>query len=372
MNLHIIPTKETSEINMDKKRLLFIPVSSPEGIGEYIRSLSIAQALIEQYIDDLQIHFVLNKHTNYAASCPFPKTLLPHSATKNPQQVNELIDSYRPDVVIFDCAGRASQMKKAKAIGAKVIFISQHAKKRAKGLKFNRINLIDKHWVVQPDFCLERLNFKERMMLKVLPLARPENVGAYFNGLNTQLESDFFNKLQLKKHDYFLVNAGSGGHIADKQLYADIYLDAAKLIAKNTGLKGVVVLGANYPKDLPQSDDLIMIKNLSSHKFVALLKNARCAVLSAGDSLLQAIALNVPTVASAISKDQPQRLAKCQKAGFVVTAEAVAEDLAKKTQTLLFSTNLELQLAQLATQPKTQGKTIILSDLKAMLFGEKN
>lgn len=357
---------------MEKKRLLFIPVSSPEGIGEYVRSLSIAEALNEQYADDLQIHFVLNKHTNYAALCPFPATLLAHSATKDPQCVNELITNYRPDVVIFDCAGRASQMKKAKAMGAKVVFISQHAKKRAKGLKFNRINLIDKHWVVQPDFCLERLSLKENIMLKMLPLTRPENVGAYFNGLNNQLESDFLSQLQLPKGGYFLVNAGSGGHVIGKHLCADVYLDAAKLIAKKSGLKGVVVLGANYPLEQPQTDDLMMIKNLSSNEFVTLLKNARCAVLSAGDSLLQAIALNVPTVASAISKDQPQRLAKCQKAGLVVTADLDAEDLAEQAQALLLPSNLESQLAQLATQPKMQGKTIMLSALKTMLFGDKS
>ena len=36
------------------------------------------------------------------------------------------------------------------------------AKKRAKGLKLNRINLIDSHWVVQPDYCIEPLSWAEK------------------------------------------------------------------------------------------------------------------------------------------------------------------------------------------------------------------
>ena len=370
--MHTIPIKETLEISMEKKRLLFIPVSSPEGIGEYVRSLSIAQALNEKYPNNLTIHFVLNKHTSYAASCPFSVTLLEHSATKEHQQVNALIDTYRPDVVVFDCAGRSSQMKKAKAVGAKVVFISQHAKKRAKGLKLNRINLIDKHWVVQPDFCLEGLSFKEKLMLKMLPLTVPENVGAYFNDLNKPQEGEFLGRFQLQKNNYFLVNAGSGGHLIGNQLCADIYLAAARLITKKTGLKGVVVLGANYPKKLPENDELLVLKSLSSNEFITLLKGAQCAVLSAGDSLLQAIILNVPTVASAISKDQPYRLAKCEDEGLVVVAKTTANDLAEKAQALLLPTNLKLQLTQLAIQPNMQGKAIMLSALETMLFGDKN
>ena len=38
-------------------------------------------------------------------------------------------------------------MKAARSVGAIVVFISQHAKKRAKGLKLNRAGLIDTHWV---------------------------------------------------------------------------------------------------------------------------------------------------------------------------------------------------------------------------------
>ena len=67
---------------MSNKRLLFIPVSSPEGIGEYMRSLQLAHTLTSEYGNSLDIHFILNKHTAYAKNCPFPTLLLNQSATK--------------------------------------------------------------------------------------------------------------------------------------------------------------------------------------------------------------------------------------------------------------------------------------------------
>lgn len=102
---------------MSKKRLLFIPVSSPEGIGEYMRSSQLAQTLKAEYDKQLDIHFILNKHTAYAKSCPFSTLLLNQSATKENTAVCQFIEHYKPDVVLFDCAGRAEQMKAAKKGG---------------------------------------------------------------------------------------------------------------------------------------------------------------------------------------------------------------------------------------------------------------
>lgn len=65
----------------------------------------------------------------------FSSLLLNQSATKENTHVCQFIDQYKPDAVLFDCAGRAEQMKAAKKVGAKVVFISQHAKKAGKRFK---------------------------------------------------------------------------------------------------------------------------------------------------------------------------------------------------------------------------------------------
>ena len=110
---------------MSIKTLLFIPVSSLQGVGEYTRSLIIAKAVIKKW-PDFKIYFVLNKHLPIIDSCPFEVLTTEDSATKDSNSVDEIIESVQPDLVLFDAAGRAANFQKAKAVGAKVTFISQH------------------------------------------------------------------------------------------------------------------------------------------------------------------------------------------------------------------------------------------------------
>jgi spore coat polysaccharide biosynthesis predicted glycosyltransferase SpsG len=317
---------------MSNKRLLFIPVSSPEGIGEYMRSLLLAQSLQVEFSDLIDIQFILNKNTGYAKGCPFETTLLNHSATKELGNVCDVISQFKPHVVIFDCAGRAEHMKAAKKVGAKVVFISQHAKKRAKGLKLNRVNLIDTHWVVQPDYCIESLTWVENAKLQMLCLAHPLNVGPFIVFASDDKKQQILNLYKLESKRYFIVNAGSGGHRLNGQNCADIYFKTALEITKRTGLKGIVVFGPNYNQNIPDTDEVICLTSLQNTDFLALMSQAKIALLSAGDTLLQAIAVNTPVVACAISKDQNVRLAHCVTTGVVLKANFNIDDIVSQVE----------------------------------------
>ena len=353
---------------MSNKRLLFIPVSSPEGIGEYMRSLQLAQTLKAEYGKQLDIHFILNKHTAYAKNCPFPTLLLNQSATKENTHVCQFIKQYKPDAVLFDCAGRAEQMKAAKKVGAKVVFISQHAKKRAKGLKLNRAGLIDTHWVVQPDYCIDPLSWYEKLKLSMLPLAHPANVGPFTVFASAQQKSDALTRYHLKEKEFFIVNAGSGGHTVNGVNCADLYFQAGLIIAKQTGLKGVVVFGPNYTKSLPKSDELICLPSQGGAEFLALLSQAKVALLSAGDTLLQAIALQTPTIACAISKDQGERLTRCTRTEVVYQAQLDIVDISEKVQTLLTESRYKYIIDKYSTLETIHSFDIITQGLKNMLF----
>lgn len=353
---------------MSNKRLLFIPVSSPEGIGEYMRSLQLAQTLTSEYGKQLDIHFILNKHTAYAKSCPFPTLLLNQSATKENTRVCQFIEQYKPDVVLFDCAGRAEQMKAARNVGAKVVFISQHAKKRAKGLKLNRAGLIDTHWVVQPDYCIDPLSWYEKLKLNMLPLAYPENVGPFTVFASEQQKSDVLTRYNLQEKEFFIVNAGSGGHTINGQSCADIYYKAALIVAKKTGLKGVVVFGPNYTSPLPDTDELTCLASLQGEEFLALLSQAKVALLSAGDTLLQAIALQTPAIACAISKDQGERLTRCTRTEVVYQAQLNIVDISEKVQTLLTESRYKYIIDKYSTLETIHSFDIITQGLKNMLF----
>jgi len=340
---------------MSNKRLLFIPVSSPEGIGEYMRSLQLAQTLKAEYGEQLDIHFILNKHTAYAKDCPFPTLLLNQSATKESTHVCQFIKQYKPDAVLFDCAGRAEQM--------------YAAKKRAKGLKLNRSGLIDTHWVVQPDYCFEPLSWYERLKLSMLSLAYPTNVGPFTVFASAQQKSDALTRYHLKEKEFFIVNAGSGGHTLNGQNCADIYYKAGLNIAKETGLKGVVVFGPNYTKSLPKNDELICLPSQEGIEFLALLSQAKVVLLCAGDTLLQAIALR--TIACAISKDQNERIVRCASTSVVKEAKLDILDITQKIKELLWEPNYNNTVGLYESLENVHSFDVITKGVQALLIGSK-
>jgi spore coat polysaccharide biosynthesis predicted glycosyltransferase SpsG len=364
----ILTHKQGIENAMSNKRLLFIPVSSPEGIGEYMRSLMLAQSLNNELPNSVDIHFILNKHAAYAAKCPFPATLLENSATKEVDKVCAVIAHFSPDIVVFDCAGRASQMKAAKRMGAKVVFISQHAKKRAKGLKLNRSNLIDAHWVVQPDFCIEPLSWIEKAKIKFFPVTQPQNMGAMTTIPNDKFTARVLEKYKVERQSFFIVNAGSGGHIFGEQRCADIFYTAALTVAKKTGFKGVVIFGPNYTGVLPQSELLHIVSELDSNEFIALMSAAKTGLLSAGDTLLQAINVALPCVAAAVSKDQPARLDKCVKTGLVFPAKLTIESLSHAMLLLFQDENYQSIKGNINKLPTFDSQRALINALTELVF----
>src|ERR1700692_3888941 len=104
-------------------RLLFVPVSGAFGMGEYARSLAIAQGAAERW-PRASIRFILSRAAPYAAQSPFPRTLLASSPTFHSAAVIEIMNNWRPDIVIFDNAGRTALLRAAQQLGARVVYIS--------------------------------------------------------------------------------------------------------------------------------------------------------------------------------------------------------------------------------------------------------
>ena len=82
-------------------------------MGEYARSLAIALAASRRW-PGASIHFALSREAPYAADAPFPTTLLASSPTFHSSAVIGLLENWRPDVVIFDNAGRTVQLRAAR------------------------------------------------------------------------------------------------------------------------------------------------------------------------------------------------------------------------------------------------------------------
>ncbi len=344
--------------------ILFVPVSSDKGVGEYTRSAIIADAL--QYrLPGAKIHFILNRNMKLAADCPYTTHLSDHSATKDTPLVNRIISKIKPDLVIFDCAGRAKQFAHAKRSGAKVIFISQHKKKRARGLSFRRLLFCDLQWVVQPDFAISPLTTIEKLKLKLSGKPAPKNIGAILPAAADA--SSVLNKYSLKADDYILFSAGSGGHELHGELATDTFYRAAIMVSQQVQCRVVVAFGSNYPNPLPASEQTLNILSTPSDEFLVLLQHAKARVLSAGSTLLQVIEMRKPSVAVAVSKDQPVRLEKCRELGLVLAADCRDVDIAEKTLRSMEQTSAQALVERMESINPTDGVAQALAGIESLL-----
>jgi|TARA_B110000091_G_C13797991_1_gene468789 hypothetical protein len=357
---------------MKPKCIVFIPVSSTSGIGEYMRSMIIAKALLAR-CPGSNIHFILNEQVSYLDDCPYEVHLTKGSPTKNSKAVNRVISQLKPDLVMFDASGRGGQFKHAKKVGAKVGFISQHKKKRSRGLKLNRLFYTDIHWVVQPDFCIEPLSWFQKIKLALFNKKTPKNVGVIYSPINQEIKVDCLDKLNLIENDFFIFNAGSGGHKSGQMLCADVYFQAAQQFYQQTHMACIMVFGVNYPGEIPPSSineqgcSLICLRSLEHEEFLVLLASAKGRVISAGGTILQCIALNQVSVAASVSSDQPKRLASCAKAGLLIESQLDSESLYQKAIHLLSPDVTQGLLLNMSGIHSESALEIVLSDISLLL-----
>jgi hypothetical protein len=356
---------------MEPNSVLFIPVSSPSGIGEYMRSMIIAKALLLRW-PNIKIDFILNEQVSYLNDCPYTVHTCVGSPTKNVSQVNDIIGKVTPDLIVFDASGRGGNFKKAEEVGAKVAFISQHNKKRSRGLKLNRLLHTDIHWVAQPDYCIKEISYWQRAKLALFHKKSPKNIGPVFD-LSSQEEQELLLKSYgLVKDHYFVFNAGSGGHKIENSLATDIYYQAAKEFYQQSlegevKMKCVVIFGSNYPKNLPKDNDIINLKNIENKDFITLLSNAKGCAISAGDTLLQCIALHKPCVSAPVSPDQPARLRLCHNNGLVIPAVPTSESLVQQAMLILDDAKSQTLVNNMENQAPVKALEVIVDDI-ALLF----
>lgn len=336
---------------MSQPKVLFIPVSSPQGIGEYMRSLVIAQALQAEY-PEMDIQFILNKHAPTAASCPFRTHLLNNSATKEKAAVNQLLEQLKPDLVIFDCSGRASQAQKAKRLGAKVIFISQHKKKRAKGFALRRLAALDAHWITQFKFVDGDLTAFERFKLRLLHKPAPLFTGPVFAMPSAELPAAW---QSLRGKTYSLWAAGGGGHQVNGVSATELFYQAALEVA-SPAQPALVVTGGNFSGELASTETVTVLKSLPNQQLMTLIAHAGLVVSGGGDMMGQAIVLGKTVVAVPVAKDQPDRVFACAAEGLIYPATLAKADIVAQcrkawlkplTPSQQFAPGLQLALADI-------------------------
>jgi len=306
-------------------RLLFVPVSGAFGMGEYARLLAIAQGAQARW-PRAAIQFLLSRQAPYAASVPFPATLLESSPTFHSGAVGEVIAGWHPTLVIFDNAGRTAQLRAARRAGARVVYISSRRRQRRKAFRLKWMRLIDEHWIAYPEFIAGTLHLAERLKLALMhrPTVRYLDVI-----LARRMPPE-----AVAPGRYALVVPGGGtGHPGASDA-VDQFLDAARRLAAQ-GVDTIFVGRAEAapaaadadgaPLDgvgggAPPGGSLRLLGSVPQAELAELMLGAHLVIANGGSTLLQAIACTRPCVAVPIAGDQADRIRRCVVAGVAVAA----------------------------------------------------
>jgi glycosyltransferase involved in cell wall biosynthesis len=340
-------------------RLLFVPVSGAYGMGEYARSLAIAQGAQARW-PDAAVHFLLSEQAPYAASTPFAHTLLPSSPTFHSGAVIECLRRQRPDAVIFDNAGRTAQLRAAHAQGAAVIYISSRRRQRAKAFRWRWMGLIDEHWIAYPEFIAGSLRPLEKLKLAIRGRPRLRYLDVILSPGAAAADVPG----APGTGDFALVVPGGGtGHPGAADVVGQFFAAAARLASD-----GVRTVFVGPGAGAAAAPNLRVLASLPQAELAALLRAAALVVVNGGSTLLQAIACGRACVAIPIAKDQRERIRRCVAAGVAVGAVPAAAAIAQAAIGLWRDAPARTELARRAAELRlSDGIKIALQGLATSL-----
>jgi hypothetical protein len=310
------------------RRILFVPVSGSGGAGEYYRALALARAMAGAY-PQTQIMFVLDRHARYAAEAPFPVHLLDDSPTRDARSVVRCIERFKPHLIVFDNAGRVSQLRAARRIGAHTVYLSSRWKTRWKGFRLRRMRWLDQHWIIGPDFTNPPLNRWERLKLKLYPRMRVRRFAVLSEPASC---AKILERFDVQPDGFVLVCPGGAGRFGDAPDSSGIFLAAAQRIAQH-GSHKVLFVGA--AANVTAQEGVQVIPSVRNADLMLLARAARVCVLNGGSLVLQAMAEAAAAVAAPIAGDQQERITRLAQRGAVIPAELDSESLVQNTIMLL-------------------------------------
>jgi hypothetical protein len=311
-------------------RVLFVPVSGPSGMGEFARARGLAEAVAARW-PQVEMHFLLHRDAPYAQSCRFPATLLPASPTLCTDEVVAAIRAFRPQVVVFDNAGRSGALRAARAVGARVLYVSSRSRQRYKAFRLRWMRMLDDHWISYPEAIAGALGPLERLKSRLV--GRPQL--RFLDAVVAPPDEAALDALlpgallpQMSAPDLVIV-PGGGSVFHDSAMTPAQFARWGEALAAR-GHRVVFIAGPSFTGDVATSERLVVLRGVGGGALMALLRRSRLVLVNGGDTLLQALALGRPCIAVPIAGDQAARIARCVEAGGVEAPapEAVVETCA--------------------------------------------
>ncbi len=273
---------------------------------------------------------MLSRAAPYAAGLPFPRTLLPSSATFHSAAVIELIEAWRPHVVVFDNAGRTAQLRAARRAGARVVFISSRPRQRSKAFRLHWMRLLDEHWIAYPKFIAGSLSALERLKLKLLRRPAVRYLDVILSQAAPVRHAQILAQTGCDAQRYALVVPGGGTGHPGAGGAVEQFLAAARLLAA----RGIMTVFVGPAGDAAPAAPLRFVGSLPQSDLGVLMRHARLIVANGGSTLLQAIACGAACVAVPIAADQLARIRRCVQAGVAVEATLDGAHIAQSVSAL--------------------------------------
>lgn len=307
--------------------LLFVPVSGGAGTGELQRARLLALAAQQRW-PQLPIRVLAAGATLARVAWPseIERVELPGSPTRHSAEVIATLRAQAPAVVVFDSTARPAQLAAAREIGAAIVYLSSRPSARRRGFGWRALRRIDEHWSVE----ISRTPLPsrwQRLLLRLPGAPRWLPLGTLFEPADASGWSAALR--QQTDHRAYLLACPGGGTASNTALYAEVCQRLAK-----DGVPTILVRGDWPPERQQREGELLQVGALPNAQLMALLGGAQVALLGAGSVLVQALALGVACVGTALAKDQSARLADLAATGAVIPAPPQAAALTTRTRTL--------------------------------------
>ncbi len=270
----------------------------------------------------------------FRESVNFPIIDCDASPTRSTPQVLATIESFRPDVMVFDNSGRTSQLRAAKRAGARVVFSSRSPKLRWKAFRIKWMRLLDEHWIVFPRFVTGGLSWVERLKLRLFPRYGVRRFDTLFTPAEPSDRSAWLARHGLESGSFVVFVPGGRGEATRVAEPADLFIAAAREFSAVTGQRTVVLTGR---RNVPLSDDpnLVLLSRIEPDQVQYLLAAALFVVSNGGSTMIHVLAHGRPLVAIPLAGDQDRRIRRAVRLQIADTAGRTPRAIAEVAARLL-------------------------------------
>ncbi|MGH0030639.1 MAG: hypothetical protein ACQGVC_12670 [Myxococcota bacterium] len=307
------------ESKRDAPRLLFVPQGGRGGTGEYARCLTLAHAARARW-PGARVAFATKATAARFDDDDYPRYVLP--AEPRGGAVERVVWATAPDLVVFNNTGKGPDLAAARRSGARVVYVGSVPRYRRRGLRRELLRQMDALWIFPSDDSESRLSPKEEDTWRRSGRPPLQFFASIFAPSLPERAAKLRARLGVEGDGYLLFVPGGGGWKPRGRFCSDLFVEAAALAARASGLPALVVLGPLHRTTPDAPEGVRVLGYLEQPELMDLVAGARVVATGGGGLLNQALSLGAACVAAPLHRgDQPHRIQEGEARGWLVGVE---------------------------------------------------